>query len=147
RSEPRRIIGTVNTAEFLVSLAATLGFVIGLWDDLVANLAAVAALLIGGCVGAPIAAWLVTRINAVFLGGIVGTFLVAINLPTVLAAVGAPGGVQIFVVAAVLALGLGLAVAGVRRARRNPRPDPQEDQCQEPRENPATATREANVGG
>ena len=147
RSEPRRIIGTVNTAEFLVSLAATLGFVIGLWDDLVANLAAVVALLIGGCVGAPIAAWLVTRINAVFLGGIVGTFLVAINLPTVLAALDATGGVQIAVVAAVLAVGLSLAVVGVRRARRNPQPDPQEDQRQEPQGETAPTTREANVGG
>ena len=38
RAEPRRIVGTVNTAEFLVTLAATLGFAIGMWQDLVLSL-------------------------------------------------------------------------------------------------------------
>ncbi|HZK32448.1 MAG TPA: sulfite exporter TauE/SafE family protein [Corynebacterium sp.] len=125
RSEPRRIIGTVNTAEFLVSLAATLGFVIGLWEDLVANFAAVLALLIGGCIGAPIAAWLVTRVNAVLLGGVVGTFLVVINLPTVLAALGVGGTVQLVISGLVILAGLTLAVRGVLRARQQPVAEPE----------------------
>src|SRR5699024_10584984 len=68
RTEPRKIVGTVNTAEFLVSVAATLGFIIGLWSDLVDNLAAVVALLIGGAIAAPIAAWMISRVNATVLG-------------------------------------------------------------------------------
>ncbi|MFC6146755.1 sulfite exporter TauE/SafE family protein [Corynebacterium nasicanis] len=109
RAEPRRIVGTVNTAEFLVTAAATLGFVLGLWDDLVANLAAVGALLLGGVIAAPLAAWLVTRMNPTVLGGVVGTLLVAINLPKVLP-VGWVG------VLLVVLVGLALSWVGYRRA-------------------------------
>lgn len=123
RNEPRRIIGTVNTAEFLVSAAATAGFAIGLWDDLVANLAAVLALLIGGAIGAPIAAWAVSRINAVALGGIVGTMIVFVNLPTVLTELGVAGGGMVLARALILVLGLGASFLGVLRARRNAVPE------------------------
>ncbi|AWB82734.1 sulfite exporter TauE/SafE family protein [Corynebacterium yudongzhengii] len=121
RSEPRRIVGTVNTAEFLVSLAATIGFVIGLWEDLVANLAAVLALLAGGVIAAPIAAWLVTRLNPIALGSVVGTFLVVTNAPTVLEALGASEPMLWFVRIAAVVFGLTLAWVGVRRGRRNKR--------------------------
>ncbi len=123
RNEPRRIIGTVNTAEFLVSAAATAGFVIGLWDDLVANLAAVLALLIGGALGAPVAAWAVSRINSVALGGIVGTMIVFVNLPTVLAALGVTGGWIAAARVLILLVGLGASCLGVVRARRNAVPE------------------------
>lgn len=83
REQPRRIVGTVSASEFLVTLGATLGFVLGLWDDLVAHAAAVAALLVGGVIAAPIAAWLISRINPVALGGLVGTAIVVLNLPKV----------------------------------------------------------------
>lgn len=88
RQEPRRIVGTVNTAEFMVSSAATLGFMIGLWNDLMANLAAVAALLVGGMIAAPVAAWMISRVNAIVLGGFVGTVIVALNISKVLDLVG-----------------------------------------------------------
>ena len=65
RTEPRRVIGAVNTAEFLVTLAATLGFALGMWHDLVANAVAVAGLLLGGVIAAPLAAWLVSRVEPV----------------------------------------------------------------------------------
>jgi hypothetical protein len=118
RNEPRRIVGTVNTAEFLVSLAATLGFVIGLWDDLLANLAAVVALLVGGVIAAPVAAWLISRVNSVVLGGIVGTFLVVLNLPTVLELVGVGDGALNVIRVVVLVVGLGLSISGAVRAKR-----------------------------
>lgn len=118
RNEPRRVVGTVNTAEFLVSLAATLGFVVGLWSDLVANLAAVAALLVGGVIAAPIAAWLISRFNPVVLGGVVGTFLVVLNAPEVLAAFGAGSFAQNVVRVVALVVGLSLSVYGAYRARR-----------------------------
>lgn len=115
RTEPRRIIGTVSTAEFLVTAAATLGFIIGLWHDLAANLAAVLALLVGGVIAAPLAAWLVTRLNPAALGGLVGTLLVAVNLPKVL-----PLGWE--AVAGVIAVGLALSWLGYRRSTSTPRP-------------------------
>lgn len=115
RAEPRRIVGTVNTAEFLVTAAATLGFVIGLWEDLTANLAAVAALLIGGVIAAPVAAWLVTRMNPAALGGVVGTLLVVINIPAAAALIDVPGA-PLQVIA--LVVGLTLSVVGYRRSVR-----------------------------
>lgn len=119
RSEPRRIVGTVNTAEFLVSLAATLGFVLGLWEDLVANLSAVIALLIGGMIAAPIAAWLISRINPAALGGIVGTLLVLLNLPKVLSSLGVDDTWLWVARAVILVAGVGLSALGTVRARRN----------------------------
>ena len=118
RTEPRKVVGTVNTAEFLVSVAATLGFMIGLWDDLVSNLSAVLALLIGGAIAAPIGAWMITRVNATVLGGLVGTLIIALNLPKVLDAVGVdhPGyWLQLIIVV----IGVGLTWLGFHRYRAN----------------------------
>lgn len=119
RSEPRRIIGTVNTAEFLVALAATIGFAIGLWEDLVAHFAAVIALLAGGVIAAPLAAWLVTRLNPVALGGIVGTLLVFLNLPAVLAPLELSDATVWIARGTAVGVGLFMSLLGVLRARRN----------------------------
>ncbi|MBG9299811.1 sulfite exporter TauE/SafE family protein, partial [Corynebacterium belfantii] len=48
RQSPRSVVGTVNTAEFLVAMVASTGFVIGLWPQLREQIFAVIALLIGG---------------------------------------------------------------------------------------------------
>lgn len=121
RSEPRRIVGTVNTAEFFVTAAATAGFVIGMWEDLVANLAAVLALLVGGVIAAPLAAWLVTRLNPILLGGIVGTLIVTLNLPVVLKALGVGASVLVAVRIAAIVVGVALSIRGWKKARENSR--------------------------
>lgn len=77
--EPRKAIGTTNTAEFVIAVSASLGFLFGLgaeeipWD-------AVAALLIGGAIGAPIAAWLVSKAPQRLLGIMVGNLIVVLNV-------------------------------------------------------------------
>ena len=118
RSEPRRIVGTVNTAEFLVSSAATAGFIVGMWNQLLSNLAAVVALLIGGVIAAPIAAWLVSRINPIILGGVVGTLITVLNAPVVLESVGLDQHLWAVRVL-VLAIGAVLSWRGVMKARAN----------------------------
>lgn len=118
RAEPRRIVGTVTTAEFLVTTAATLGFAVGMWHDLMANLAGVLALLLGGVVAAPIGAWVVTRMNPIALGGVVGTLIVFLNLPVVLKFAGMDSGLWVVRVL-VLILGAALSVRGVLKAREN----------------------------
>ncbi|WP_018117861.1 sulfite exporter TauE/SafE family protein [Corynebacterium mastitidis] len=118
RTEPRRVVGTVNTAEFLVTLAAVAGFALGLWEDLAANAVLVLALLIGGVIAAPIAAWMVSRLNPAALGAVVGTLLVVLNAPTVLGLVGAGGAAVLVVQALVLLGGVALALRGWRRAAR-----------------------------
>jgi hypothetical protein len=77
--EPRKAIGTTNTAEFVIAIAASIGFMICLgaeqipWD-------AVIALLIGGALAAPIAAWLVSKAPQRLLGILVGNLIIALNI-------------------------------------------------------------------
>lgn len=59
-ADPRRTIGTVNTAEFLVTLTSTLTFIVAL--GVAAFTIATVGLLIGGVLAAPVGAWLVKRI-------------------------------------------------------------------------------------
>ena len=61
RLEPRKAIGSIDTSEFLVAVAASIGFVIGIGSEGI-NYGWVVALLIGGVIAAPIAAWLVRHI-------------------------------------------------------------------------------------
>lgn len=83
KQDPRRIVGTVNTAEFLVTASATAGFIVGLWEGLLATWPLILALLIGGSIAAPLAAWIVSRFNPSFLGVLVGTLLVVLNVPRI----------------------------------------------------------------
>lgn len=83
RVEPRKVIGSVDTSEFLVALSASLGFLIGIGNEGV-RLGYVLALLIGGLVAAPIAAYLVKVLPAQLLGSLVGGFIVLTNARTLL---------------------------------------------------------------
>lgn len=87
RTAPRTVIGSVDTSEFLVSFAASLGFLLALGAAGI-NPWIVVALLFGGVVAAPIAAWLVSRLPARVLGVAVGGFIVITNLRTLLKAAG-----------------------------------------------------------
>lgn len=49
------------------------------------------ALLVGGLIAAPVAAWLVSRIPGRVLGSAVGGFIALTNLRTILSALHAPG--------------------------------------------------------
>src|ERR671917_197532 len=71
RMEPRKIIGTVDTSEFLVALSASVGFLLSLGSQGIA-FKYVAALLAGGIVAAPLAAWLVRHVTPTLLGASVG---------------------------------------------------------------------------
>ncbi len=110
---PRKAIGTANTAEVVVALAASTGFLIGLgassipWD-------AALALLVGGIIAAPIAAKLVSIAPQRILGLLTGTVIVLLNVYQLATAFDAPDGV---VIAALVVGLLGCAVAvgaGVR---------------------------------
>jgi len=86
-TETRKIIGSVDTTEFAVSLAATIGFFISLgWQDV--NWFWVGTLMAGGLVAAPIAAWLVKIIPSHFLGILVGGCILLTNSRTVVHSIG-----------------------------------------------------------
>ncbi|HMR49471.1 MAG TPA: sulfite exporter TauE/SafE family protein [Arachnia sp.] len=81
KTAPRTVIGSVDTSEFMVSFAASLGFVVNL-GMLGIDWRIVVALLLGGLVAAPIAAWLVSRIPAQIMGVAVGGIIIMTNLKT-----------------------------------------------------------------
>jgi len=81
--EPRQVVGSINLVEFFVTLAATLTFLITVgpeafrWDIVV-------ALLIGGAIAAPMAAFLCKKLPAKALGGLIGVALIGLNVRTLL---------------------------------------------------------------
>jgi len=85
RMEPRKVIGSVSTAEFLVAAAASAGFLLGLGRSGFV-LPTVLALLAGGIVGAPLAAWLVRAVPAQVIGAAVGGLIILTNTRTLLRA-------------------------------------------------------------
>lgn len=83
RLEPRKVIGSIDTSEFLVTIAASLGFLIGIGSQGV-NAGWAVALLAGGVVAAPLAAWLVRHIPPRVLGSAVGGVIILTNSRTLL---------------------------------------------------------------
>jgi uncharacterized protein len=96
RMQPRKVIGTVDTSEFLVALAASIGFLISLsFADIPWQL--VGALLIGGLIAAPIAAWIVRILPARIMGTAVGGIILIVNMRTFLEAIGVSGGLALLI--------------------------------------------------
>lgn len=90
RMEPRKVIGTVDTSEFVIAICASIGFLLGLsFADVPWTI--VGALLIGGLVAAPIAAFIVRIMPSRVMGTAVGGFILLVNAQTFLAAVGMTG--------------------------------------------------------
>jgi hypothetical protein len=83
RMEPRKVIGSIDTSEFFVAIAASIGFFIGLSGEGI-DFTWVLALLIGGLIAAPIAAWLVRLVPPRVLGSLVGGVIVLTNSRTLL---------------------------------------------------------------
>src|SRR4051812_33975394 len=85
--EPRKVIGTVDTSEFVVAVCASIGFFFALSFGAV-PWQVVAALLVGGVIAAPIAAFVVRILRTRILGTAVGALILVTNMRTFLKAVG-----------------------------------------------------------
>jgi uncharacterized membrane protein YfcA len=81
RLEPRKVVGSVDTAEFVVAVGGSLGFLVGLGGRGV-PWSYVAALMVGGMLAAPVAAALVRHLPARVLGVAAGGLIVLTNLQT-----------------------------------------------------------------
>lgn len=90
RLEPRKVVGSIDTSEFVVAVGASLGFLFGLGSAGI-NWGYAGALLVGGVIAAPIAAWLVRHLAARVLGTAAGGLIILTNSKTLLEAVGVPG--------------------------------------------------------
>lgn len=118
RIEPRKVIGSIDTSEFLVAVAASAGFLLGLGTGGF-DLGWVLALLAGGLVAAPIAAWLVRKLPPRLLGSLVGGVIVLTNVRTLLLEWDPSGTVTGWVLAGlavVWAASVAIAVRSHRRA-------------------------------
>ena len=117
RLQPRKVIGSVDTAELAVSASASLGFLVGLGAAGI-NWYLALALLAGGLVAAPLAAYLVRVAPTHLLGVAVGGMILLSNGRTLLtsADVATPG--RFVAYGLILALTLaGLYVAAQRHRR------------------------------
>jgi uncharacterized protein len=118
RLQPRKVIGTVDTSEFAVSAAASIGFLVGLGAAGI-NWAFALALLAGGVVAAPLAAYLVKVAPAHLLGVAVGGLILLSNARTIFRAFDVADPIRIVsYVAVVLVTLAGLYVAALRARRR-----------------------------
>jgi uncharacterized protein len=120
RMEPRQVVGSVDAAEFLVSIGASAGFLVAL-DSSDLHAGWLGALLAGGLLAAPIAAWLVRRLPARILGTAVGGLILVTNARTFGEAVGADPELVLGVVLALALLwatAVGTAISATRRERR-----------------------------
>jgi uncharacterized membrane protein YfcA len=116
KMSPRKVVGSVDTSEFLVAVAASVGFLLSLGAQGVSWLV-VGALLSGGIVAAPIAAWLVRKIVPRVLGAAVGGLIIVTNARTLLSSFDVPGAQRAPYYIAMFAL-WGLAVAAAVRWHR-----------------------------
>jgi uncharacterized membrane protein YfcA len=83
RVEPRKVVGSIDTSEFLVAVGASLGFLMALGSEGI-DFAWVAALLVGGIIAAPLAAYLVRLMPARVLGVAAGGLIILTNIKTLL---------------------------------------------------------------
>ncbi|GLZ04923.1 UPF0721 transmembrane protein [Actinomadura sp. NBRC 104412] len=116
RLEPRKTIGSIDTSEFLIAVAASIGFLVGIEGEGV-KADWVAALLIGGIIAAPIAAWLVRHIPPRVLGSAVGGLIVLTNTRTILRSdwIDAPDGVRYAFYAVIYAVWAAALAYSIRR--------------------------------
>lgn len=75
---PRKIIGTVSAAEFIVAVSASVGFLLNI-NKLNINWAIVGGLALGGMLMAPIAARIVAKLPRKQLAILVGVAVIVIN--------------------------------------------------------------------
>jgi uncharacterized membrane protein YfcA len=114
--KPRTVIGTVSGSEFIVSVAASIGFLLALgseglrWDI-------VAMMLIGGSIAAPVSAWLVRKFDDRALGTAVGAVIILLNVDRILLTIGIDSGTVTIVRVAVIALSVAIIGILVLRGR------------------------------
>ena len=116
RLEPRKVVGSIDTSEFLVAVGGSLGFLFALGSQGI-DFSIAAALLVGGVIAAPIAAWLVKHMPARVLGVAAGGLIVLTNSKTILESFGASGSAVLVSAAALFATWVLLIAWAVKQER------------------------------
>ncbi|MGH3453884.1 MAG: sulfite exporter TauE/SafE family protein [Nocardioidaceae bacterium] len=117
RVEPRKVVGSIDTSEFVVAVGGSVGFLLALGSEGV-NWAWAGALMIGGVIAAPIAAWLVRIMPARILGVAAGGLIVLTNIQTFMEWAGVEGALIALAAVAWALVWIQLIVVAVRAERR-----------------------------
>lgn len=111
--DPRKVIGSVSASEFVVTISASVGFLLALGSAGL-DWRVVVGLLAGGVVGAPFAAWLVHKVSPPMLGALVGGVILITNSRTLMRSFDAE---RWFVYVALVAAWVALIAYAVRKTR------------------------------
>lgn len=117
RLEPRKVVGSVDTSEFVVALAASIGFLFALASEEI-DFTVVLALMIGGVIAAPFAAYIVRLLPARVLGTGAGGLIIITNTRTFLNGIDVDSTIVTVVLLVLAVLWIGAIVLAVRTARR-----------------------------
>ncbi len=116
RLEPRKVVGSIDTSEFLVAVGGSLGFLFALGSQGI-NFGYAAALFVGGAIAAPFAAWLVRHLAARVLGVAAGGLIVLTNSKTIAESFGASGGTVAGIAAVLFVVWVSMILSAVRQER------------------------------
>ncbi|HEY4553945.1 MAG TPA: sulfite exporter TauE/SafE family protein [Bacillaceae bacterium] len=117
KMEPRKVIGSVDTSEFAIAVSSTLGFLLTLgWNQI--HLQWVLALMIGGVIAAPIAAWLVKIIPTNLLGTLVGGIIIITNIRTLLGALNVSHTMSVYTYVSLIILWLAAVISVIVKIKK-----------------------------
>jgi uncharacterized protein len=115
-STPRTVVGSVSASEAVVTIAATLGFFLALGVTGF-RLQWILALMVGGIVAAPIAAWLAGRLPAYLMGTLIGGLLILLNSRTIVHSLGINATSSLIIFGAILLVWVSAVILTVTRQR------------------------------
>ena len=118
KTAPRTIVGSVDTSEFLVSVSASLAFLIGLGTSGI-NFQFAGVLLLGGLLAAPLAAYAVSRIPARVLGSAVGGLIIITSLRSLFKEISVSGPAVPWAYLAVVIVWLAAVAVAIVRHRQH----------------------------
>ncbi len=104
--EPRKVVGSVDTSEVLVALAASIGFLSALGSKGL-SWTTVGALLLGGVIAAPLAAYLVRIVPMRLIGVGAGGLIVLTNSRTLIKAFDVTSSAQTLIYGVIVAAWVG----------------------------------------
>lgn len=120
RLEPRKVVGSIDTSEFVVAVGGSLGFLFALGSQGI-EWSIAAALLVGGIIAAPFAAWLVKTLPAKVLAIAAGGIIIVTNARTIALALGASTPVLSTILIGLVLVWISLLVHVVRLERKTRR--------------------------
>ena len=112
------MVGSIDTSEFVVAVGGSIGFLLALGSQGI-DWGYAGALLAGGVIAAPLAAWLVKHLAARILGVLAGGVIILTNLKTIAESLGADGFTVSILCAAWAVAWLQMLTIAVRAERKS----------------------------